>query len=141
MPLMCGSMLPVVTMHGSPRQLDAGIFTDVNIEQGLGSYSSGICTWESTNAVVESLSAGNHLCNTHKATMSMCIACLQATFTAAQQPPVHSTKPGMKALKVLPGQWPTLAHFFRNAVCHELAASTVDLSMLYKSSVRSAITY
>lgn len=30
--------------------------------------------------------------------------CLQATFEAAQQPPVHSTKPGMKALKVLPGE-------------------------------------
>ena len=29
---------------------------------------------------------------------------LQASFEAAQLPPVHQTKPGMKALKVLPGQ-------------------------------------
>ncbi len=30
--------------------------------------------------------------------------CVQASFEAAQLPPVHQTKPGMKALKVLPGQ-------------------------------------
>lgn len=29
---------------------------------------------------------------------------MQASFEAAQLPPVHQTKPGMKALKVLPGQ-------------------------------------
>ena len=31
---------------------------------------------------------------------------MQASFEAAQLPPVHQTKPGMKALKVLPGQHP-----------------------------------
>ena len=29
---------------------------------------------------------------------------MQASFEAAQLPPIHQTKPGMKALKVLPGQ-------------------------------------
>ena len=29
---------------------------------------------------------------------------MQASFEAAQLPPIHQTKPGMKVLKVLPGQ-------------------------------------
>ena len=35
--------------------------------------------------------------------MTLDYGCSQASFEAAQLPPVHQTKPAMKALKVLPG--------------------------------------
>ena len=44
------------------------------------------------------------LCCYTTLSVSVKLTLLQAGFEAAQQPPVHHTKPGMKALKVLPGQ-------------------------------------
>ena len=52
--------------------------------------------------------------------MTLDYVCSQASFEAAQLPPVHQTKPAMKALKVLPGQFRSTFQA-TNAFWHALA--------------------
>ena len=64
-------------------------------------------------------------------------ALVQASFEAAQLPPVHQTKPGMKALKVLPGQQDTCLPQASSVLLHLIHRQS-DFAVLHEEYSQSA---
>ena len=84
---------PFLVQIGSPDMI-------INICRANAMVAVGLCIIYDTTVLCPAVMQGLLVVLTNQLSLPY----MQASFEAAQLPPVHQTKPGMKALKVLPGQ-------------------------------------